>query len=41
MKKHRLNSFDGEIQKENYIRINNTKLAPDEVAKLIKDRFRL
>ncbi|MFC3746646.1 AAA family ATPase [Paenibacillus sp. GCM10012306] len=41
MEHHRLNSFEGEIKRENYIRINNTKLNPDEVAEIIKNRFAL
>lgn len=41
MQKHRLNSKDGEIIKENYIKINNTKLTPEEVAKIIKKKFKL
>ncbi|MBO9606358.1 MAG: shikimate kinase [Paenibacillaceae bacterium] len=41
MDKHRLNSYEGEISKENYLRINNTNLTPEEVAKLIKDKFEL
>jgi hypothetical protein len=39
--KYRLNSLDGEITKENYIRINNTNLEPDRVAQMIKERFQL
>lgn len=39
--KYRLNSLDGEINKENYLKINNTNLEPDIVAKMIKDRFKL
>ncbi|WP_282942183.1 AAA family ATPase [Paenibacillus sp. RC67] len=39
--KHRLNSYDGEINKENYIRINNTRISPEEVAKSIKEKFML
>lgn len=35
----RLNSVEGEIERENYIRIDNTDLKPDEVAKLIRVRF--
>lgn len=35
----RLNSVEGEIERENYIRIDNTDLEPDEVAKLIRERF--
>ncbi|MBU5425586.1 AAA family ATPase [Tissierella pigra] len=41
MKKYRLNSIDGEIKNENYIRINNTALEPLEVAEMIKERFKL
>ena len=37
----RRNSFDGEIKERNYIRINNTKIEPDKVAKTIKDTFAL
>ncbi|GAA4298432.1 AAA family ATPase [Anaerocolumna aminovalerica] len=39
--KYRLNSFEGEIQKENYIRINNSDINPDIVAEMIKSRFSL
>lgn len=38
---HRLNSNDGEIQKEHYIKINNTNLSAEEVAQIIKDNFNL
>jgi hypothetical protein len=41
MGKHRLNSFENEITKENYIKINNTNLSAEEVAQLIKTRFLL
>lgn len=41
MEKYRLNSQDGELKKENYIRINNTNLKPEEVAKIIKEKFEL
>jgi hypothetical protein len=41
MKKHRLNSFENEITKENYIKINNTNLSAEEVSQLIKHRFKL
>lgn len=37
----RLESYDGEIKFENYIKIDNSYLAPDEVARMIKDRFGL
>jgi hypothetical protein len=38
---HRVNSAVGEIKYKNYLRINNTKLKPDEVAKMIKKKFKL
>ncbi|PEW02995.1 shikimate kinase [Bacillus cereus] len=41
MEKHRLNSLNGEIEKEEYIKINNTHLSAKEVAIMIKDKFRL
>lgn len=41
MEKYRLNSEDGEIKRENYIRINNAKLGPQEAAEIIKNRFEL
>ncbi|MDF2589292.1 MAG: shikimate kinase [Anaerocolumna sp.] len=41
MEKYRLNSYDGEIQRENYIRIDNTNLSPEEVSRMIKERFDL
>jgi hypothetical protein len=41
MEQHRLNSLDGEVNKENYIRINNTKATAREVAEIIKNRFSL
>ena len=41
MEKYRLNSSDGEITYENYIRINNTNLSPDEVSNMIIERFKL
>jgi hypothetical protein len=41
MKKYRLNSFDGEIKIEEYIRINNTNMGAEEVAKVIKEKFKL
>ena len=39
--KYRLNSFPGEIQKEHYLRIDNTHLAPAVVAQMIRDTFEL
>ena len=41
MEKYRLNSNDGEITFENYLRINNTNLSPDEVSNMIIERFEL
>ena len=38
---HRLVSNPGEIPFENYLRIDNTHLAPDVVARMIKDKFSL
>ncbi|MEK4485738.1 AAA family ATPase [Psychrobacillus sp. FSL H8-0484] len=37
----RLNSKIGEIEKENYIRIDNTYLSAEEVAQIIKKEFQL
>lgn len=39
--KYRLNSYKGEITKENYIKINNTNLSPEEAALIIKSKFSL
>lgn len=39
--KHRCVSFDGEVPFENYIKIDNTNLPPDIVARMIKERFSL
>ncbi|OZB96730.1 AAA family ATPase [Paenibacillus sp. XY044] len=41
MEQHRLNSFEGEIKRGNYIRINNSNLSAGEVAEIIKNRFAL
>ena len=38
---HRLVSNPGEIPFENYLRIDNTNLSPDVVAKMIKNKFNL
>ena len=37
--KYRLESREGEVPFENYIKIDNTNLEPSEAAKMIKDRF--
>lgn len=39
--KYRCVSNDDEIQFENYIKIDNTNLSPELVAKMIKERFNL
>jgi hypothetical protein len=39
VKKHRLNSREGEVAEEKYVRINNTNLSPEEVAKVVKREF--
>ena len=39
--KHRFESFEGEIPFENYMKIDNSNLAPDVVARMIKERFDL
>jgi hypothetical protein len=39
--KHRLNSHEGEIPYENYLRINNENLSANEVAQIIKKHFNL
>lgn len=37
--RHRFNSYPGEITKKNYIRITNTHIEPDIVAKIIKEEL--
>ena len=39
--KYRLNSYEGEINRTNYLRINNTDMPPEEAAKMIKGYFSL
>jgi hypothetical protein len=40
--KYRLNSYEGErLPFESYMKIDNTNLSPDEVARMIKERFAL
>ncbi|MNS60332.1 hypothetical protein D3C72_933220 [compost metagenome] len=39
--RYRLNSREGELHKENYIRINNTRISPAKAAQMIKDKFQL
>lgn len=38
---HRLNSREGEINHNKYLRINNTHLSAEKVAHIIKDKFLL
>lgn len=38
---HRLESYEGEVPFENYIKIDNTHVPPDAVARQIKTRFAL
>ena len=38
---HRVESLDGEIPFENYMKISNSNISPDVVAKMIKDKFDL
>lgn len=39
--RYRLESLDGEITFDNYIKIDNSNLAPDVVAQMIKEQFHL
>ena len=39
--KYRLNSVEGEIKYDNYIRINNTHVEAEETARIIKEAFGL
>ena len=39
--KYRLESFEGEIPYDNYIKIDNSNLSPEEAAILIRNRFTL
>lgn len=41
MEKYRLYSNEDEFRDEDYIRINNTNLSAEEVAKMIKEKFKL
>ncbi|MCR2822706.1 AAA family ATPase [Lederbergia panacisoli] len=41
MERYRLNSFEGEIEREHYLRINNTEKSAEEVATIIKEQFQL
>ena len=39
--KYRANSNKGEIKEKNYIKINNTNISAEDVAKIIKENFKL
>lgn len=39
IEEHRLNSYEDEITQENYLKINNTLLTPNQVAQIIKNEF--
>lgn len=39
--KYRLESYEGEVSYENYIKIDNTNLSPEEAARMIQERFSL
>jgi len=41
MERYRLNSWPGEINQSNYLRINNTNISAEEAAKRIQERFNL
>ncbi|MFF2483107.1 AAA family ATPase [Paenibacillus sp. NPDC058071] len=41
MDNHRLNSYEGEIDRDHYLRINNMNLSPEETALRIKTHFQL
>ena len=41
VEKYRFNSKENEIKEKNYLRIDNTNISPDNVAKMIKDNFKL
>jgi len=40
-KDYRLNSLPGEVKEKNYLRINNTNISAEDVAKMIKEKFKL
>lgn len=41
VKKYRFNSRENEIKEKKYLRIDNTNMSPDIVAKMIKNKFKL
>ncbi len=40
-RRHRLESYEGEIPFENYLRIDNTNLSPEDAARQIQEHFNL
>jgi len=40
-KKYRCVSYDGEVPFENYMKIDNSELSPEEVARIIKEKYKL
>jgi hypothetical protein len=38
--KHRFNTYEGEFQRENYIKILNTDISAQDTAKIIKEKFK-
>ncbi len=41
VEKYRFNSKENEIKEKNYLRINNTNINANDVAKIIKEKFNL
>ena len=41
VEKHRLNSYEGEVKYENYLKIDNTNISAENTAKIIKEKFGL
>ena len=41
VEKYRFNSKENEIQEKNYIKIDNTNISADIVARTIKEKFKL
>lgn len=39
--KYRMESLDGEVKEKNYLKIDNTNISPEKVAKIIKEKFEL
>lgn len=39
--KYRMNSHEGEIKRENFIKIDNTDLSAEKAAEIVKEKFGL